>query len=399
MGDGGFKSRNLWRRPHRVEFCPESLEARKLLSMVGPVAPAAGASSQQALEAATLAAPAVAPALSNTAATSISAATSAPLTTSTSSQGPNPTNGIQASLPTNNSSSTNTPGVSPTVPAPLDVATDDSASVITSPSSAITALIPSQSGFITITGVPAFIVPMADSATAELSIESPEQQGINSPVTPPMSSSPVIPHPINAPMSFQIQMNSFATATTSSPQPIQQPAVLAPFQHIGQSLETELQKAVRPELGPEPDAPPMIEVTEPFSPPNGAAPGKVENPRTEQPGSDLQKPNQPDTMAPTSEKAPPALEAPPLWWVPLPVPIPLAAPVDVGPVRGASGAFSPPAVQIRSSDQPALSAFLGVAAVTGGARLAMSESKRFGIHWLANRVASSRSARPRVAGR
>jgi len=400
MGDGGFKSRNPWRRSHRVEFHPEALEARRLLSM-GPVATAAGAGSQPALEAGTLTAPAVAPSGSTTAATSISAATSAPLTTSTTSQGPNPTHGIQANLPTDNSSTTNIPGVSPMVPAPLDVATDDSASVITSPSSAISALIPSQLGFTTFTGVPEFIVPMADSATTELSIESPELPGVNSPVTLPMSTSPVVPHPINVPMSFQIQMNNNPAATGASSQPIQQSAVLAPTQHIGQSLETELQKPAKPELGPQPDAPPMVEVNEPFTPLNGAAPGKMEKPRTDQPGSDQQKrPNQPDTGAPTPEKVPPAVEAPPLWWIPLPVPVPvpLAVPKNLGPGPGASVAFSAPARQSRSTDQPALSAFLGVAAATGGARLAMSESKRFGMHWLPNRTASSRSARPRVAG-
>jgi hypothetical protein len=386
FGRVGFESRNLSRRAHRFEFHSEPLEARKLLS-IGPVATVAGAHSQQALEGGTLAAPAVA------SAGGISAATSAPLTTSTASQGANPTHGIQASLPTNNSSATNIPGVSPMVPAPLNVATDDSASVITSPSSAITALITSQSSFTTFAGVPVFIVPMADSDTGELSIESPELPASSSPVTPSLSSEPVIPHPINVPMSFQIQNNNLPSATNASAQPIQQSAVLAPTQHIGQSLETELQKPVKPELAPEPEGPPLIEVNDPFSPFKAATPGKTEEPKPEQPGADHK-------AEPAPEKAAPALQAPPLWLVPIPVPVPvpLAAPVNLGPEPVASGAFSPRASEYRRDHQPALSALMGVVAATGGARLAMAESRRFGMHWLPSRVASSRSARPRVDG-
>lgn len=393
IGRVGFEYRNLSRRAHRFEFHSEPLEARKLLS-TGPIATVAGASSQQALEGGTLAAPAAASGVA------ISAATSAPLTTSTASQGPNPTVGIQASLPTDNSSSTNVPGVSPTVPPPLNVATDDSASVSTSPFSDITALIPFQSSFTSFAGVPVFIVPMADSDTGELSIESPELAANSSPVTPSLSSMPVIPHPINVPTTFQV--NNSATAAMANLQPVQQPAVLAPTQHIGQSLETELQKPATPELGPKSGDPAMLEVDEPFTPLKADAPGKIEEPKGEQqPGGGQQKAN-PADAAPTPEKAPPVREVPPLWWVPLlPVPIPVssAAPMNLGPEPAASGAFSQQGRQIRSSDQPALSAFLGVAAATGGARLAMTESRRFGMHWLPNRVASSRSVRPRVAGR
>lgn len=304
------------------------------------------------------------------------------------------------SLPTDNSSTTNIPGVSPMVPAPLDTATDDSASVLTSPSSAITALIPNPNtlSFTGFTGAPVYIVPMADSSISELSIETPEQQATNAPVTPRMSLSPVIPNPINAPVSFQT--NSSAVAAQNN-----QPATVNPTQHIGQSRETELQKPVKPQLGPQPDEPmPGIDVVVPPQAPKPAdvGSGKTNQPEAEHPKTEQPKIEQPKTDHPTDgmkrPQAPPVQDTQPMWWlpaVPLPVSIPPVAEHQVEPdAPGARVALILP----KSSDGEVIPALFGAVGVTGGVHLAMAESRRFGVHWLPSRVASSRSARPRVGG-
>ena len=275
----GFESRNLSRRAHRVDLHADPLEPRKLLSG-GQAAGAATANPSPASEADIGTAPTIAGALSGS-------AISTPPPVNTAAPVVSPITGIP-SLPTNNSSTTNIPGVSPMDPAPLDTATDGSASVLTTPSSDITALIPNPNAlsFISFTGEPVFIVPMPDSEISELSIESPEQQATNAPITPQMSLSPVIPNAINAPVRFQA--NSSAVAAQN------QPPTVSPIQHIGQGPETELQKPVKPQLGPQPDAPmPGIDVVVPPQAPKPADEGsektaqpQAEHPKTEQPKTD-----------------------------------------------------------------------------------------------------------------
>jgi hypothetical protein len=370
----GFASRNLSnlsRRAHRSEFHAEPLEQRQLLSTGQIVGPVASVNPNHTIGPVALPVTATAP-------TPIPASTGAQATSI-------------ANLPTDNSSSTNTPGVSPMVPATLDVATDDSASVTTSPFSAISALIPEMSGFVSFNGGPVFLVPMADSSITELAIETPEGQPTNSPLTPQFNTLPVILHPINVPTSFQA--NPTPAVLANQPSPVVPP-------HVGQSLETELQKPLKLELGPDPDHPPMIDVVEPFQPFEPSESGKAgqvmpDQPKAEQPGTEQPK----NAPAPDAGRA--LDQAPPLWWLPVPVPmpIPVAPPAERGAAPAASGADSPQANGGGSDADPAFAALFGVVAAAGSFRLAMGESRRFGMHWLPSRAASSRSARPHVAGR
>lgn len=392
-GHIGFESRNLSRRAHRVNLHADPLEPRKLLS--GGLA--AGAA-RPATEADIATAPTISGALSGSViSTHPPVNTAAPVVS--------PTTGIP-SLPTDNSSTTNIPGVSPMDPAPLDTATDGSASVLTTPSSDITALIPNpnQLSFTSFTGEPVFIVPMPDSEISELSIESPEQQATNAPVTPQMSLSPVIPNPINAPASFQT--NSTAVAAQN------QPPTVSPIQHIGQSGDTELQKPVKPQLGPQADDhQPGIDVVVPPQAPKPADTGsgkttqpEAEHPKTEQPKIEQPKTDHPTDAPKSRQTAPPAQDTQPMWWwpaipvsapIPLPVPIPTSVERNVEP--DSTGASFAPILQ-KSSDGDVLPALFGAVGIAGGVHLAMAESRRFGVHWLPRRVASSRSGRPRVGG-
>ena len=389
-GHLGFESRNLSRRAHRLDCHADPLESRRLLSG-GQTVGAASANPSPASEADISTAPTISGALSGS-------AVSTPPPVNTAAPVVSPTTGIP-SLPTDNSSSTNVPGVSPMDPAPLDTATDGSASVLTTPSSDITALIPNPNSlsFTSFTGEPVFIVPMPDSEISELSIESPEQQATNAPVTAQMSLSPVIPNPINAPVNFQT--NSSAVAAQN------QPATVNPIQHIGQSGDTELQKPVKPQLGPQPDdGERAIDVVVPPQAPKpaDAGAGKTSQPQAEHPKTEQPKIEQPKTDHPTDgmkrPQAPPAQDTQPMWWlpaVPLPVAIPPVAEHQVEPNSpGARVALILP----KSSDGEVLPALFGAVGIAGGFHLAMAESRRFGVHWLPSRVASSRSARPRVGG-
>jgi hypothetical protein len=379
FGRLGFESRNLSRRAHRADFHTEPLERRELLS-TGQITPVAGPNPSPHVDGPVAPAPVVSTAVS-------ASATTPTLPTAISAT-------ITANPPTNNSSTTNIPGVSPTVPATLNVATDDSPSVTTSPSSAISALIPEASGFVSFTGGPVFIVPMADSSISELAIESPESPAPNSTVLPQLSGLALILHPINAPMNFQTNL---APATLQN-----QPAVVVP-PHVGQSLETELQKPVKPELGPDAGVPPLIDVVDPFKPLEPTQPGKTGQPRpeeskTQQPGTE-----QPKAEPPAEAKPTPMQELPPFWWLGAPIPIPLSVPAvppaQNGAAPASSGVDSPQTMQAPPEQSPALAALVGVAAAAGSLRLAMGESRRFRMHWLPSRAASSRSARPHIAGR
>ncbi len=179
--------------------------------------------------------------------------------------------------------------------------------MLTTPSSAITALIPNPNtlGFTSFTGEPVFIVPMADSDISELSIETGELQAINAPGAPQMSLSPMIPHPINAPVSAQTNISAAAAQN--------QPATVIPTQHIGQSRETELQKQVKPLLGPQPDEDQQgIDVIVPPQAPKPAdagsgktTPPQADHPKTQQPKIEQPKTDQPTDGTKRPEEAPP----------------------------------------------------------------------------------------------
>jgi hypothetical protein len=210
---------------------------------------------------------------------------------------------------------------------------------------------------------------------------------------------PVILHPINAPMSFQANLTPVALRN--------QPAIVVP-PHVGQSLETELQKSVKPELGPDPDAPPLNDVVNPFQPFEPTEPGKTGQPRpeqskTQQPGTEQPEAKAPGDSTRTPEQARPMQELPPFWWLAVPIPVPLSVPAVPPAQKGAApaspGVDSPHAMLAPPDESPALAALVAAAAAAGSFRLAMGESRRFGMHWLPSRTASSRSARPHIAGR
>ncbi len=405
----GFESRNLSRRAHRPDFQAEPLEQRKLLAnglIVGPV-PLANPS--PTITAATIAPPTIPNALSGSATT----ATPPPVNTAA----PTPVPGTPAILPTDNSSSTNTPGVSPMVPAPLDVALDGSASVTTSPSSAISALIPETTGFVSFNGGPVFIVPMPDSTLGELAIATPENDAPSSSMFAQWSTSPVVLHAINAPVPILANNPQGNSSGANNPPVVlqNQPGVFIPAENVGQGLQTEPGKPLEPKLGPPADPPPLIDVVNPFQPAAPGEPGKTdkstpdqpnaprpgtEQPKGEQPKTDQPKTDQPKIDQPTD--APPARDAQPARSLPIPIPIPIpggAAALDHAVMPEGSGAISSRRVDRPSDVHPVVSAAFGVVAAAGSYRLAMGESRRFGMHWLPSRVASSRSARPSVHGR
>jgi hypothetical protein len=217
-----------------------------------------------------------------------------------------------------------------------------------------------------------------------------------------MSTSPVVLHAINGLAIFQ--PSNSATAVVQN-----QPPSVSPVLHIGQGVETELQKRVKPDLGPDPDLPPLIDVFNPFQPlepttPTKAGQANPAQPKTQQPGADQPKADQPKAEPPgdatrTPEPAPPPQDAP-LSWLTVPVPAPMAgvSSLGSGAAPAASANDSARVARAPSDAQPAVAALIGVAAAAGSLRLAMAESRRFGMHWLPGRAASSRSARPHIAG-
>jgi hypothetical protein len=402
----GFESRNLSRRSRRFDLQSEPLEFRRLLS-IGPVAPVASANPSQAIGASTSGAVVSSPAPPAT----VGTFSPPPATTAVA----NPTTAVQANLPTDNSSTTNTPGVSPTLPAPPNVLTDDSTSAATSSTSGITALIPSNSPLTVFSEAPVYLVPMpVDPETVQLAIETPGLQTSNLPVTLQLTSSSVTFQAINSPVGVPAASPPGTQANNSPGTTQNQPPTS--IQHIGQGLESELQKPVKPNLGPEPEAPRLTDIVEP------ATPGKTESPKTEPPKTEAPKTEAPKTEAPKTEapkteapktdapmdatrpqqQQPSGQDAAPVWWLPLPVPIPvpLPTPANQGAAPAASGDSSPRAMRSGLNAHTGLATLFGVVAVVGGGyHLAMGESQRFGMAWLPSRAASTRSARPRVSAR
>jgi subtilase family serine protease len=140
---------------------------------------------------------------------------------------------------------------------------------------------------------------------------------------------------------------------------------------FGQALQTELQTPFKVHLAPQQDAPPLIDVVDPFQPLDPAD-------------------------APNDDLAPGAGQAR-TWPSPL-----LVEPVfegDRGGLPGADGhnsALAPGA----GTNAAGFSTLFGVAALTaGGYHLAMRESERFKVRWLPRRAASDRSVRPRIPAR
>ncbi len=385
----GFDSHNLSRRLRHVDLHAEPLEFRRLLS-AGPVAAVAGATPSHSFGDGARVVPVI------LVAPPASVGTFSPPPTITAVA--NPTMAVQANLPTDNSSTTNTPGVSPTIPAPPNVVTDDSASVATSSTSAITALLPPTSPFTASSLDPVFLVPMpGDPETVQLSIETPGLPVTSSSVTLQLTSSAVTLHAINSPVGVPPITSPLGTQAINSPAAAGQNQPSPSSLHIGQGLETELQKSVKPELGPQPDAVPLHDGVKPLEPLEPAAPDKTEAPKTEAPKTE---PSMDATRPP--KQAPPQQVAPPVWWLPLqvPVPIPISTPAHGGIAPAAPGGSSPKATQSSMNPHTGLSTLFGAVAVVGGGyQLAMGESKRFGMSWLPSRIASPRSARPRTAAR
>ncbi len=293
----GVRSRNVSRRAHHIQPRSEPLEYRRLLSTGLTVAP----HPEAAVPARTAAVAAVASTGSG------SAARSAPAPPSTNSPASGPTRAVQVNLPTDNSSSTNTPGVSLTVPETFNTATDDSNSVGTSPTTLVTALIPNTSPFITSSEPSVFLVPMPTSATIELSIETPGFQTSTSPSTLQAGNQSVILHPINAPPP-EVRVNVHRVGEHLPP------PLLTPSQHIGQEIETELQKPLEPKLGPAPEEPKMTDVVgPPFEPSEPVGPPKPPMPKED---------TRPQEHLPLYDMIP-------LWWptLPLPVPLPMLVPL------------------------------------------------------------------------
>ena len=363
----GCESRSLSRRAHHVELQSEPLEYRRLLSTGLSAAPDPNA----AVAAGSSAAPAIASSLSG------SAARPRPAPPSSTAPVSGPTTPTQAILPTDNSSTTNTPGVSLTVPSTFNTAADGSNSVGTAPETLITAFIPNTSPFITSVSQPVYIVPMQTSGTMELSIETLGFQTSTSPSTLQASNQPVILHPINAPPP-QVHVLAHRVGEHLPP------PLLTPSEHIGQAIETELQKPLKLKLGPQPEQPKPVDIVgPPFEPSEPAGP-KAEPPKEQ---------TQPEQHAPLRGMSP-------QWWpsLPLPIPAPMLVPVPLlgnqGELPAAPADASPEAMRSRTDSHVGLSALFGVVAVAGG----MSEAQRFGLRWQTH-VAAPRTplpARPRV---
>ena len=162
----GVESGNLARRARRLDLRSEPLESRRLLS-TGLVGAAVSLNQSQVVAAGTSGGPAI------SAARSASLATNAPSPATVANQ----VTAAQANAPTDNSSTTNTPSVGAMVPAPLNVVTDDSTSVITSLNSAISVLNPDLSSPATASSdALVFLVPSpgVPSTTIQLSIATPD---------------------------------------------------------------------------------------------------------------------------------------------------------------------------------------------------------------------------------
>ena len=386
-GRFGFHSRHLLRTSHRVDLQSEPLESRRLLA-TNPVQAAASANPSGDI-----------PTDTSPASTSSSAVASPPAT-------------AQASPPVNNSSATNTPGVSPTVPASANVVTDDSPSVTTSPSADITALIPNTSPFTPSPENPVFLVPTAvDPMTTELSVPTLNLQENNSALAFPQSGVPIILHPITSPLS--VQNNNVAVSPQASiapmPTPAQNPQQPVGSEHIGQELETELQKPLRLELAPHPEVVLPKDVFGPAQTPTSAQPSATEatkdtKPKAIKPDTDAPRMENRQDDAPPAKKTVPADEASPRQQpTPMQMPIPWSVPgLTLGiplPERNPAPVFPTPSTK-SMGDQTGLAALFGAVVVAGGGlHLAMGESARFGMHWLPDRVASPRSARPRSPNR
>jgi hypothetical protein len=373
FGRTGFESRILARRAHRFDLHSEELEFRRLMSTGHVGAPASPVPN-----------PAIATGASEAPATSTapsaSAATSTPQHASTSVAVANATTAAQANVPIDNSSTQNTASVSPMTPAPLNVVTDDSASVTSAAIAAISSLNPNMtSAFTASSDAPVLLVPEpVPPTTIELFIETPSLQASNTPVTFQANNFPVMLHAINSPVGFQANNNP-SVAVQNQPPPT--------IQHIGQSIDTELQKLLGPHLGPQSEEPLWIDIVEPPQPLEPAQPPKTESPKTEPPKTE------PPKTEPPTDQAPPAQDVPP-------VPAPVPHPVNGGAPPAASGASSAQAMGPSMKVHTGLSTLFGVAAVIGGgSHLAMRESERFGMLWLPSRAASARSARPRIVAR
>jgi hypothetical protein len=396
VGRFRFETQNQSRRAHRFDVQPQPLERRQLLS-TGHVAATASADPNQAVASGILA--------GRPTAQSIGAATISPPSSTAVAIA---TTAAQANLPTDNSSSTNTPGVSSMVPAPANVVTDDSASVTTAPDAAISALIPNTSPFIDFTEVEVFLVPEAvDPTTVELFIATPASEAINAQVTLQVTNSPVTLHAINVPVASQANNppgmpqpnNSAAGRQVNNSPATGQIGVPTSMQHIGQDIETGLQKRVKPLLGPQPEDMPLTDFVGPPKPLEPVGPPKPENPDTvkpkaEKPESEKPKSEPPKSEAPIDATRPPEQQAPPA------PPVPAPRPEDGGLLPVGPGTSSPESMRPGMNDHTGLSTLFGVVAIAGtGYRLAMSESERFGMHWLPRRAASPRSARPRMLAR
>lgn len=199
-----------------------------------------------------------------------------------------------------------------------------------------------------------------------------------------MTNSPVILHPINGPVTIQLR-NSALLAQNLQPTP-------APVGQIGQSLESELEKPLKPKLGPQPDVPELPDVVQPpLAPKEQGQPTKGQRSKTEPPMDATQR----------LEHAPPAHEIQPLWWPTLPLPLPLAVPAPAidGTLPVVPTTSSSEGIRGEINNAPGgLAALAGVVAVASGIHPAMWESQRFKMRLLPY-VAAPRSpepARPRL---
>ena len=357
----GIESRFPGRRGHRFDLHSERLEFRRLLS-TGHAAAVASSAPGQAIATGTSEALAALAARS----ASVARLSHQPASSPAAVANPSTATITQANPPTDNSSTMNTPVVSPTTPAPLNVATDNSASLATSPTSRITAL--NLGTILPITapnGGPVYLVPMpVPPTTIQLSIATPGSQATNSPVTL---------RAINSPVGFQANNTSVA--------PQNQPP--ASIQQFGQSLKTELQKPLEPHLGPQPVGSTWTEVVEPVQPLEPTEPPRTGPAKTA-----------PTNVEPSSDETPPPDQAPPEQGAP-PVPAPGPQPADGGGPPAVSSDSSPHTREPSTHAHTGLSTLFGIATVAGGGiHLAMDERARFGMRWLPRRAASARSARP-----
>ena len=401
-GRVGFEPRNLSRRAHRFDLQSEPLEFRQLLS-TGGVGALAHPDPSGAIATGIGAAQAV------SIARSASVARLSPSPAGTSEAVVNPVTAAQANLPTDNSPAANTPGVSPTVPAPSNVVTDDSASVTTSATALISYLNPyDTSPFTAASDALVYLVPMpgVPATTIQLSIATPDLEAPNSPVTLEDINSSVVFNANHPPVVFNANIlpagsppsNNAPTSTSpTNPSTAATTQQATSVQHIGQSIQTELPRP----SGPRPEPQPERDVVEQIETPELTPPAKTPAPKTPPPKDAM--PPQDQTPAPRKDQAPPPQDESPVQWPPVlwpPEPVPGSQPPDGGAPPGAPGRSSTQTMRSSMNGHTDLSALFGLVAVGGGGyRLAMGESARFGVRWLPRRIASPRSARPRAASR